>query len=79
MRGAVAVPVGDAGNVRNVNDIAHAAENAVGQRASGPCRCSILVHRLEGLCSLLLCNIVALPLFGVQLLLRPLLFDVEAP
>jgi hypothetical protein len=34
---------------------------------------------LEGLCRLLLCDIVALPLLGFQLLLRPLLLDVEAP
>ena len=79
MRGAVAIPVCDAWDIGDVDDIAHAAENAVGERASRSCRGSILVHGLEGLCRLLLCDVVALPLFSFQVLLRPLLLDVEAP
>lgn len=75
----VAVPVGDAWDVSNVDDIAHAAENAVRHRASCPRRRSILVHGLERLRGLLCSDIISFPLLGFQVLLRPLLLDIEAP
>ena len=75
------VPVRDAGDVGNLDDIARATEDAVGKRASRAGGNSIRSADVKAVDELLLRNVVALDPFLLQLpvlLFSPLL-DPEAP
>lgn len=78
MSGPVAIR--DSGNVRDLNDVARPTENTVRDGASCPCRSIIRAHRCESaLRSLLLIDLIFLPLLRFQLLLLPPLLDPESP
>ena len=73
-----AIPVGDTRNIRDLNDIARAAENAVGERSSCPRRSGIVRHR-KARVPLLTGDVVVLPiLLQLRVLLFSALLDPES-
>lgn len=76
---ARSVPVRDARDIRNLDDVAGAAQDTVRYRPFRPCRCGVRAHRIELLGVFLLGNIIFLPLLRLQILLLAPLLDPKPP